>query len=142
LFAPVCDERAERNNAMEKLRGPHILERGERFLRVWKHQAPEQERFAGIDHEQLQAGVDAAKEARERVRAVEVWLRSLRLERDQAEQKLARQLMRVASGVRAEPAYGEDSGFYRALGFVPISENRSGRPRKQTATRSRDKKKS
>jgi len=117
---------------MEKLRGPHILERGERFLRTWKHQAPEQERFAGIDYEALQAEVDAAKEARERVRAVEMWLRGLRLERDQADRKLARKLMRVVSGVRAEPAYGEDCGLYRALGFVPLSENRSGRPRKRT----------
>ena len=45
---------------MEKLRGPLILERGERFLSVWKHQAPEQERFAGIDYQELHAEVAAA----------------------------------------------------------------------------------
>lgn len=115
---------------MEKLRGPHILERGDHFLMTWKHQAPEHESFAGIGLQELQVDVDAAREARERVRAVEIWLRSLRMKRDQADRKLAKKLMRVASGVRAEPAYGEDCGFYRALGFVPLSENRSGRPRK------------
>ena len=124
---------------MEKLRGAHILERGERFLRTWKHQAAEHERFAGIDYEELDAEVRAAAEARERVRAVEVWLRGLRLERDRADRKLAKKLMRVAAGVRAEPGFGEDCGFYRALGFVPLSEIRSGRPRKKKAARDRKK---
>jgi hypothetical protein len=41
--------------------------------------------------------------------------------------------------VPAEPAYGEDCGVYRALGFVPLSENRSGRPRKKTAVKARNK---
>ena len=122
---------------MEKLRGPLILERGERFLSVWKHQAPEQERFAGIDYQELHAEVDVAKKARERVLAAEISLRGLRLERDQADRKLAKKLMRVAAGVRGEPAYGEDCGVYRALGFVPFSENRSGRPRKKKAAKVR-----
>ncbi len=123
---------------MEKLRGPLILERGERFLSVWKHQTPEHERFAGIDYQELHAEVEAAKEARERVLAAEISLRGLRLERDQADRKLAKKLMRVAAGVRGEPAYGEDCGVYRAMGFVPLSENRSGRPRKKKAAKARN----
>lgn len=122
---------------MEKLRGPHILERGELFLRVWQHQAPQHERFAGIDCQELNAEIDAVKEARERVRAAETLLRGLRLERDQADRKLAKKLMRIASGVRAEPAFGEDCGVYRALGFVPLSENRGGRPRKSSTVKTR-----
>lgn len=122
---------------MEKLRGPLILERGERFLSVWKHQAPEQERFAGIDYQELHAEVDVAKQARERVQAAEARLRGLRLERDRADRKLAKKLIRVAAGVRGEPAYGENCGVYRALGFVPLSENRSGRPRKKKAAKVR-----
>ena len=127
---------------MEKLRGTHILARGEHFLRVWKHQAPEQEQFAGIGYGELQAEVDTAKALREQVRAVEVWLRGLRLERDQADRKLAGKLIRIAKGVQAEPGYGDDCGFYRALGFVPLSENRSGRPRKKASGKGRRKSKS
>jgi hypothetical protein len=122
---------------MEKLRGPNIVKRGERFLRTWKHQASDQENFAGIDYQELHAEVDGAKAARERVLAVESWLRGLRLERDQADRKLAKKLIRVACAVRAEPAYGEDCGVYRALGFVPLSENRSGRPRKKKPQKAR-----
>ena len=115
---------------MEKLRGPHILKRGEHFLLCWREQAETGKEFAGTSHQELTDDVEQARAARERVRAVEQWLRSLRFERDQADRKLARKLMRLAAGVRADPAYGEDCGFYRALGFVPISENRSGRPKK------------
>lgn len=46
---------------------------------------------------------------------------------------------RAPMQVPAEPAYGEDCGVYRALGFVPLSENRSGRPRKKTAVKARNK---
>lgn len=125
----------QKSTIMEKLRGPLILERGERFLRVWKHQAPQQERFAGIDCQELHAEVGAAKEARERVLAAEVRLRGLRLERDQADRKLAKKMMRVATGVRGEPGYGEDCGVYRALGFVPhlriAAEGRGKRKRRR-----------
>ncbi len=126
----ICDELANRNDTMEKLRGSHILERGERFLTCWKELASTETRFAGMSHQELKDEVEVAKAARERVRSVETWLRSLRFERDQADKKLASKLMRVASGVRGDPAFGEDCGFYRALGFVPFSEIRSGRPRK------------
>jgi hypothetical protein len=122
---------------MEKLRGPNIVKRGEQFLRTWKHLASDQENFAGIDYQELHAEVDGAKAARERVLAVESWLRGLRLERDQADRKLAKKLIRVACGVRAEPAFGEDCGVYRALGFVPLSENRSGLPRKKKTPKAR-----
>jgi hypothetical protein len=124
---------------MEKLRGIHILERGEKFLRVWKHQAPRQEHFAGIDYQELQSEVEAVKEVRERLRAAELLLRALRQERNQADQKLAKKLIRLANGVRAEPGYGDDCGLYRALGFVPFSEIRSGRPRKKAAAKTRNK---
>ena len=118
---------------MEKLRGSHLLDRGERFLTCWQELATPETEFAGIRHQELKDGVATAQAARERVRAVELWLRGLRLERDQADRQLAVKLQRVASGVRADPAFGDDCGLYRALGFVPLSENRSGRPRKAMA---------
>ncbi len=69
---------------MEKLRGIHTLGRGEHFLSVWKHQAPRQERFAGIDLQELEADVGAAQPVREHARAAKILLRGLRLERDSA----------------------------------------------------------
>ncbi len=123
---------------MKKLRGSHIMERGEKFLSCWKELASQDTSFAGIGHQELKDEMEAAKIAREQVQAAEMRLRSLRFQRDQADRKLAEKLMRLASGVRAEPGYGEDSGFYRALGFVPLSENRSGRPRKPKTGNAQD----
>ena len=114
---------------MKKLRDRHILDRGKHFARCWKELAPD-DVFAGVTRDDLTAGCDEVKRIRERIAAVESWLRGLRLERDQADRKLANQLKRVAAGVRADPDHGEDCGLYRALGFVPKSEIRSGRPRK------------
>jgi hypothetical protein len=61
-------------------------------------------------------------------------VRALRHTRNHAGRRLAGILTRFAKGVCAHPGYGDDSPFYRALGFVPHSEIRSGRPRKPRAT--------
>ena len=75
--------------------------------------------------EQLQAEISQAERIRKEIMTSEV-----RLKRDQTERALADRLIGLASSVRGHPDYGSDSPFYRALGFVPDSENRSGRPRK------------
>lgn len=115
---------------MKKLRGIHILKRGEHFLCCWKELATEDTVFSGTHYRDLKSDVEAAKAAREKVRAAELLLSGLRLERDRAERTLADKLIQVACGVRGTPGFGEDCGFYRALGFIPHSEKRSGRPRK------------
>ena len=44
---------------------------------------------------------------------------------------VVREAMRLAAhGVRANPAYGENSPLYRAMGFVPLSQRQSGLTRK------------
>ena len=120
---------------MKKLRDRHILDRGRHFASCWKNLAPD-EVFSGITLDELTVECDEVKKIRDRIAAAESKLRGLRLERDQADRKLAKQLKRVAAGVRADPDHGEDCGFYRALGFVPKSEICSGRPRK---SREKDK---
>ena len=50
--------------------------------------------------------------------------------RDEAD-AVVREAMRLAAhGVRANPAYGENSPLYRAMGFVPLSQRQSGLTRK------------
>ena len=80
--------------------------------------------------EQLQAKISQAERIRKEIMTAEVRLSGLRLKRDQTERALADRLIGLASSVRGHPDYGSDSPSYRALGFVPDSENRSGRPRK------------
>lgn len=44
--------------------------------------------------------------------------------------RLGKWVEAIAHGVRADPAYGEDSQLYRAMGFVPLSQRQSGLTRK------------
>ena len=114
---------------MQKLRHHHILDRTVNFLTCWTTQAADAT-FAGIQPADLAAEAALAQKAREEVLAAEAALRALRHTRNQADRRLAGMLRRFAKGVCAHPDYGSDSPFYRALGFVPDSENRGGRPRK------------
>ncbi len=112
---------------MKKLRNQHILARD--FLRGWRHLAVGAE-FAGMHPEQLEAKVREAEKIRGEIASALARLSALRLQRDQTERALAKDLIRLANGVRGHPDYGDDSPFYSALGFIPHSEIRSGRPRK------------
>ena len=112
-----------------KLRHYHVLARGEHFLTCWKTLASG-EIFAGIQRDDLDAECDKVRAVDHEILRLETKLRGLRLERSKARGGLARLLIRFARGVCSHPKFGDDSPFYRALGFIPISENRSGRPRK------------
>lgn len=117
---------------MKKLRNHHILDRAIDFLTVWKQFAPDA-KFGNTSADELELKMREASEIRQEIQATETRLSGLRLKRDQTERKLADELIRLAHGVRGHPGFGGDSPFYRALGFVPNSENRSGRPRKPRA---------
>lgn len=114
---------------MKKLRNHHILARAHDFLATWKQLAPDA-MFGQTAVDELERKVGNAEQIRQEILSAEVRLSRLRLERDQTERALADELIRLANGVRGNPDFGPDSSFYRALGFVPKSENRSGRPRK------------
>ncbi len=114
---------------MQKLRHHHILDRAKYFLTCWTTQAPDAT-FAGLKPADLAAEAALAQKARKDVQAAEVSLRALRNARNRADRRLAASLRRFAKGVCAHPDYGDDSPFYRALGFIPHSEIRTGRPRK------------
>ena len=114
---------------MKKLRNRHILARANDFLATWKQLAPDA-KFGHTPVDELERKVRNAEQIRQEILSAEVRLSGLRLKRDQTERALADELIRLANGVRGNPDFGRDSPFYRALGFVPKSENRSGRPRK------------
>jgi hypothetical protein len=115
---------------MKKLRNQHILGRARDFLSAWHNIAPAA-KFGGTSVDELEQKTREAEQIRQEIFAAETRLSGLRLKRDQTERALADELIRLAYGVRGHPDYGGDSPFYRALGFVPNSENRSGRPRKR-----------
>ena len=118
---------------MKKLRNHHILERATDFLTAWLHLAPAA-MFGETSVDELNLKIRQAERVRQEIMSAEIRLSGLRIKRDQTERALADELIRLAYGVRGHPDYGGDCPFYRALGFVADSENRSGRPRKRKST--------
>ena len=114
---------------MKKLRNQHILQRARDFLVAWLQFAPQDE-FGSITAEELGNDIRNAEVARKEIMRLEARLNGLRMRRDRTERAIADKLIRFACAVRGTPVYGEDCPFYRALGFIPKSERRSGRPRK------------
>jgi len=113
---------------MNKLRNHHILIRARDFLTAWRHLAPAAT-FGDTSVDELELKTREAEQIRQEILTAETRLAGLRLQRDQTERALADELMRLSCAVRGHPDYGTNSAFYRALGFIPDSENRSGRPR-------------
>ena len=99
---------------------------------VWKEQAPEAV-FAGkplVDLETSlaelqQSNVDLKIRDQARSAAVKT--------RDDKLKSLATLLRVVVKGVQGHPEHGEDSPLYRAMGYVPFSERRSGLTRRSSA---------
>jgi hypothetical protein len=103
--------------------------KAEDFRIAWKNQTPESV-FSGKSLEDLEGAISALALANEKLDEANS-ARSLAIKnRDEREAELNALLILVSHGVRSDPAYGEDSGLYRAMGFIPKSERNSGLTRR------------
>ena len=59
--------------------------------------------------------------------AAKTKLAGLMLKRDKANDELNATLVRIANAIRGNPDFGLDCELYRSLGFVPLSERKSGK---------------
>ena len=92
---------------------------------VWKEQAPEA-LFAGKTLAELEAAIGAVDAANEDLKVKEQARSAAVKMRGEKVKSLATMLRTVVRGVQGHPDHGEDSPLYRAMGFVPFSERRSG----------------
>jgi hypothetical protein len=99
------------------------------FRQVWETLASET-RFGDLDLETFIAGTEDSLTTREQIRELETLLDGLRTQRDQADRQSALLMERFVFLVRGTPAHGDDSPFYRALGYIPASERKTGLTRK------------
>jgi hypothetical protein len=109
-----------------------IEERIEKALHSWKtlHEA---KAFAKMTLAQFTARVTPSLDVREEIRKTEERLVQLKVERDtQADKESLRALESLINGVRAdEEIGGDDSAFYKELGYIPQSERKTGLTRKK-----------
>jgi hypothetical protein len=99
---------------------------------VWKEQAPAA-LFAGKTLAELETAIAAVDGANEDLKIKEQARSAAVKMRDEKVKSLAELLRTVVRGVQGHPDHGEDSPLYRAMGFVPFSERRSGLTRRSTA---------
>jgi hypothetical protein len=98
---------------------------------VWKEQAPEAV-FAGIPLADLEAALLELQQSTEDLKIKDQARSAAVKTRGDKVTALASLLRTVVRGVQGHPEYGEDSPLYRAMGFVPLSERKSGLTRRGT----------
>jgi len=116
------------------IKSTETTSRRERIRTAWAEHAPA-ETFAGRALNEFIADTSDVVRVREEIDATRAKLAGLYLQRAQVD-AAARDIMSlVINSVRGNPAFGEDSMLYRAMGFVPKSERETGlvrRRREQT----------
>ena len=113
----------DNTNTSNKRRRP--ARKAEDFRLAWKQLAPDAT-FGGKTLAEYEAAIVPFQDAVEELRRMTVSRSAALKVRNQEEASLRDLLVLVAHGVRSDPAYGEDSPLYRAMGFVPKSERSSG----------------
>ncbi len=99
--------------------------RREQFISAWREHAPEAT-FANRSLAQFEAETAEAVEVRERIKTAQTRLAGLIGERRNADLAMNDLMILIAHAVRGAPEHGENSALYRALGFIPKNERRSG----------------
>lgn len=101
----------------------------DKAAKAWEVLAPDQT-FGGMTLAQFKTKVQPSLEARDTVKTVanqRVDAQAKRAEGDLESQKV---LSLVINSIKGDPTHGEDSALYKACGFVPKSERKSGLSRK------------
>jgi hypothetical protein len=118
---------------MAKRKYPPTAERIAIFTAAWRQIAPEAS-FAEMTLAEFETKTAPLAQSTQRLQALDAQYAAELKTRAEAD-TAAREAMRiVANAVRGNPAYGEDSALYRAMGFVPLSERQSGLTRKSPGT--------
>ena len=104
--------------------------RRERIRTAWAQLAPA-ETFAGLALNEFIADTSAAVSVREEIDATRAKLAGLYQQRSKVDAAARDAMSLVVNSVRGNPAFGEDSALYRAMGFVPKSERDSGLTRRR-----------
>jgi hypothetical protein len=100
------------------------------ILTAWENLAPDDE-FSGMSLDRFREAMRPAIEVRERIAMLEIQRAALLQERLRVDETCLRMALCVVHSVRGTPAHGPNSALYAAMGYIPDSANKRGRPRKR-----------
>ena len=95
------------------------------ILSAWKELAPTAQ-FAGLTLGEFEAKVEPSFTTRTEVSTLETQLKAVRQSRKNADEVSNEDALNVVNGVRSAPGYGENSALYRAMGYIPKNDRKSG----------------
>lgn len=107
----------------------------DRFVKVWREFAPD-ESFGGMSLVEFEEATESTVQARNRIEALKSQTLAAIQQRKLADEELRNKLILVINSVRGDPAHGENSSLYRALGYVPKNGRASGLSRKGSGIKS------
>jgi hypothetical protein len=114
-----------------------IEERIALFTASWEAHAAETT-LAGMTLDQFKAAVAPSVAMRVEIESLANQLRGAIARRSSADEMSVELMNRVVYAILGDPALGSGSALYRALGYTPKSERRSGLTRKSSTTPSQD----
>ena len=88
--------------------------------------------FAGLTLAQFEAKVKPSYDTRTEVATLETQLKATRQSRRNADEVSNEDALNIVNGVRSAPGFGENSALYKAMGYVPKNDRRSGLVRPAT----------
>ncbi|MBU3666212.1 MAG: hypothetical protein FGM15_10120 [Chthoniobacterales bacterium] len=109
-----------------------IVRKVDEVVTAWETLAPTAT-FAGMTLAEFRTAVEPSKAERIRTAELEAELSGAAGRRAQADLNTNEKLKLVVAAVKGDPAHGENSALYRAMGYIPLGERASGLTRKAAA---------
>ncbi len=100
-------------------------------IAAWSELAPDAE-FAGLTLAQFEAKVKPSYDARTEISTLATQLKAARQSRKNADGLSNQDALNIVNGVRSAPGFGENSALYRAMGYIPKNDRKSGLVRPDT----------
>lgn len=105
-----------------------VREKTKLIAAAWQLYAPET-KFAGMTHDEYVAATADFEAKCKAVEDLKTRKAGIVVNKNNADAKTVKLLNAVVCGIKADPDFGPDSGFYRACGYVTSSERSAPTPK-------------
>jgi hypothetical protein len=110
------------------LKASTVAERSKEFISAWRQFAPDL-MLAGRTLAEFEAESQLPKESEREVYAAKTHYKGAIATRNQATEQVKQSLRKLTHAVLADPAHGDNSAFYRSLGFIVQRERKRPGPK-------------
>ena len=110
--------------------GSDVVKRITSAIKTWEELCPDQV-FAERTLDQFKEIVKPSLDARAKLATLDTQWQNTMAERATADPATLEALLRLANAVKAHPKFGDNSGMYTALGYIPRSQRSTGLTRRR-----------